>query len=257
MITIIGNIKVDETNPVRVKYLLASIGSLAFLRSFGEFILCLQSASQELHLLAFKEMEDAGFEDFTVISDPIPLPYGQRYCELLEMAKYDFVLNFMEDQFCVMNDPLRLIALIKQMQEDHVDVLKTSFHEIELNSSRNLRRLASKYEFDPPGISFVHDAANFAQYQNHYGKRFYIGVNFLTTKSFAQKFWNRNLGNRPHEYEISTYSDQWLHTAMIPGPEFELQAPIDDDHGENGTCLLKRANPKFWRFYAGENVLAK
>lgn len=256
MISVIGNIKVDETKPERVSYLLATIRSYAFLQDWAEIILLLQSPSDDLYNLVLPELERTSCSwrlySTTIDAEFDNLSYGQQYCKLLDKAEYDHVLNFMEDQFMVLNEPLRLISLIAKMEQDNVDVCKSSFHKVEMNSARGLRAIPRDSISESVGISFANDANNFDQYQKYYGKRYYIGVNFLTTKRFAYKFWNRNQGCRPHEYEIGSFSAQWMHVSMIPGIGFELQAPIDDDHGEEGTCMLKRDHTKFWQLYNPE-----
>lgn len=256
MISVIGNIKIDETRPERIQYLVATIRSYSFLKDLGELILLLQFPSANLYDLVHYELETTGcaWRLYNTLTDAQfdNLSYGQQYCKLLDKAEYDYVLNFMEDQFMVMNDPMRLISLIVKMKQDAIHIVKSSFHQIELNSSTGLQKIEADEISNTVGISFINDEANFQQYQKHYGKRFYIGVNFLTTRLFAYTFWNRNMGKRPHEYEIGSFNSAWFHRCMIPAPGFELQAPIDDDHGEAGTCLLKRDLAKFWQLYKPE-----
>lgn len=255
MISIIGNIKIDETKPERAVYLIASIRSYAFLHDHCEIILLLQSPSAWLYDLVVPELENTGCP-WRMFSTEIDnrfygLSYGKQYCKLIEMAEYDFVLNFMEDQFMIQDSSMKLLSIVTKMQQDNAQVVRSSFHRIEHKSAGTLRTLRRDAISEAIGISFVHHEDNFREYQKYYGKRYYIGVNFLTTKKFAHKFWNRDCGPRPHEYEIAAYDQAWLHTSIIPGAEFELQAPIDDEHGERGTSLLKRPDEsKFWNSYS-------
>lgn len=256
MISIIGNIKIDESNPERIKYLLASIRSYSFLKDHCEIILLLQSPSDELYDVVLPELQNTGCS-WILYSTELDkqfqnLSYGKQYCKLIEQCHYDFVLNFMEDQFMIQDDVMKVCSLLAKMQQDNVNVVKSSFHRIELNSATTLRTLDRDEISRSIGYSFVNHEDNFKEYQKYYVKRYYIGANFLTTKHFAYKFWYRDLGDRPHEYEISTYGVDWMHTCMIPGEDFELQAPIDDDHGEEGTCLLKRKEKKFWNAFTPE-----
>ena len=101
------------------------------------------------------------------------------------------------------------------------------------------------------GLIYVNNKTNYNLYQKYYGSRYYIGVNFITTLSFANIFWNRmhtfkNL-TRPHEWEISKYDANLECITMIPN--IEIQCAIDDNHGEKGTCLLERKEDKFWNIY--------
>lgn len=86
---------------------------------------------------------------------------------------------------------------------------------------------------------------NYTDYQKYYKSRYYIGVNFITTRKFAERFWNRDCGPRPHEYEVCFYDKEWLHNVMIPS--FELMAAVDDPHGEDGSHLLARREDKWVR----------
>jgi hypothetical protein len=125
----------------------------------------------------------------------------------------------------------------------NADICKASFHKIEINSSTTLHTLLNDEKF----IVFDNDLQNHNQYQKHYGSRYYMGVNFFTTKNFAKKFWNRNLGKRPHEYEISSYDESWRHICIIP--KNEILCAIDDPHGEYGSHLLVRNEIKFREIY--------
>ncbi len=168
--------------------------------------------------------------------------YGTVYCQLLEYCTDAFVLNLMEDHFCVMDSVEDMEDILNTMKAEKIDVLKATFHKIEQNSMDNIAGINAT-----GGLCFNNNEFNFRMYNVHYGKRYYIGCNFITTKSFAHKFWNRKLGQRPHGYEIVDYSFDWEHRVMIPAKE--VLASIDDAHGEAGTDLLSRDNEKFKKIY--------
>lgn len=236
MIDIIGNIKVDESKPERVRWLVACIRSYLFLKNEANFVLNLHGASDSLLTIVKKEL--AAFPNHRLfnINDN---DYGKTYCYLIDQTTNPNIINFMEDQFMVMDDAVCFSEIINLMQERKVDILKASFYDIEKNSSHFLNLIVNHYR----GNIFCNDEKNHQLYQKYYGTRYYIGVNFITSREFAKKFWNRSLGPRPHDYEISTYTDSWKHICMIP--HHEIQCAIDDDHGEKGTCLLKRKEPKW------------
>lgn len=232
MISIVGNIKI--TDHTRLKYLYVTLKSYEFLIDAGaELILNidtqfpLYSAYEKLPNVTFTY--DKG-------------NYGKIYTGLLERVSNDYVLNFMEDQFMVMDSAYNLGWIIETMRQNKVDVCKASFFEVEQNSSHNFTA-HNQY-----GTIFYNTEHNHNRYQNFYGSRYYIGCNFLTTKEFALKFWSREFNSsRPHEWEIAKYSKEWEHIAMIPN--IPIQASIDDDHGAEGSCLLKSDNPKFNKLF--------
>jgi len=243
MIDIIGVMKVDESNSERVKGLIACIRSYAFLHDTGAAMaIVLEQPSQELFEKVLSEASAIGLPAMVMKNDE-PMSYGLKYCEILNRCKNDYVINFMEDQFMILDNPDVLFSLLQTMKHHNADILKSSFLQIEKNSFHTLACL----EDNSIAKIFVNNPHNFAEYQKHYGSRYYIGVNFITTKNFALRFWNRNAGPRPHEYEISEFNPNWGHTCVIP--KIEVQAAINDDHGEVNTCLLKRQEKKFWDMY--------
>lgn len=246
MIDIIGNIKIDETKPERVKMLIACIRSYAFLKDTGCTInIALHDASKGLHYIVEKEINDLRFEQSTIGGLSFSSQYGGLYIRLIFNRQNHFVLNFMEDQFMMLDNPNVLMHLIGFMKQYKVDVCKASFYQVEQNSRAGINYIA-----DVPGLAMAYknNPANHTAYCRYYGDRYYIGVNFLTTRQFALSFWNRQLGPRPHPYELPAYDPAWEHVAAIPG--IELQAAIDDDHGEPGSCLLHRPDAKkFWDIY--------
>lgn len=236
MLDIIGNLKIDESKPNRVDYFLACLRSWAFFKDHCSVYLNLDSASDDLLRQVKRVYEECGYSGKveTITSDN----YGQVYCGLINAGQNKFVLNFIEDHFAVINEPARMAAILGEMLDHQVDVLKATFFQVEQTSLQQVKGTDTDH-----GRVFKMNSANHHAYGMPYGGRYMIGVNFLTTRDFALRFWNRDCGHRPHEYEIGQFSSQWEHTCMIPS--IELLAAVEDDHGADGSCLLKRSEPKW------------
>lgn len=260
MLDIIGNLKIDESKPNRVDYFLACLRSWAFFKDHCSVYLNLDGASDDLLRQVKRVYEECGYSGKveTITSDN----YGQVYCDLINAGQNKFVLNFIEDHFAVINEPARMAAILGEMLDHQVDVLKATFFQVEQTSLQQVKGTDTDH-----GRIFKMNSANHHAYGMPYGGRYMIGVNFLTTRDFALRFWNRDCGHRPHEYEIGQFSSHWEHTCMIPS--VELLAAVEDDHGADGSCLLKRSEPKWaWVFedkkcmppsypVTAESVLAK
>lgn len=264
MIDIVGFLKIDESKPERIKALLASIRSHAPLKDLGSFVLLLDGPSEWLIELVRKELDACGFY-FVLLKTDLNenLSYGWQYSDiLLKHTTNEFILNFMEDHFLMIRNPEDVVSVLREMKTSQIDILKSTFYEVEQKSFREILKYKEELdEINPArGLEYsqhVHrgiylnwfdnSEKSFEIYQKAYGIRYYIGVNFITTKQFALRFWNRELGKRPHEYEISVFDKQWEHRCAIPLMEFH--AAIDDDHGEPGTCMLKRKCDYFWGIY--------
>lgn len=258
-IDIIGHLKINESNPDRVKYLISCIRSMRTIKGHCNFILNLENPSDKLYQLVKTELEwfdndiNNGMPNFAISKSQTGESYGKIYCGLLAKTDNKICLNFIEDHFLIIEHAHEFNAIISTMKAYKVDVLKTSFYDIEKNSSKTVAMIkngnvAYNHSRD---IIFVHNQNNHIEYSKFYKERFFIGVNFITTKKFAFDFWNRGYEPskicRPHEYEFKNYNNDWTHTCMIPGRE--IFASIDDDHGEIDSCLLKRKNNKFWDIY--------
>lgn len=240
-IAIIGVIKVDETKPDRLAFLLACIRSYAFLKEAGIYLM-LESPSPLLINAVREQIIDIGFADWYIGgTHRVPsLTYGDEYTMLLAMTQADFVINFMEDQFMLIDDRDWFFEMLQYCYRRKVDVIKSSFLQVEKFSVANCA-VAETSEY---GQLFFNDQANHLAWQKHYGRRFYIGVNFITSLEFAKKFWGRDIASkRPHEYEIEQYDPAFQHLALVPARE--LQCAIDDDHGAPDSALMYRAEPKF------------
>jgi len=241
-LSIVGNIRLDSDKPERFVYLLCCIHSYSFLGKYAEIILNVENCTpeQQSHIKYELQSMYVPFQLFFVDGNN----YGDAYMHLLSKAKYSFILNFFEDHFCVTNEQNLILGLLKTMEEKKIDVLKASFSKVENLSIRNI----SQKQYSAYGYYFLNNAANFAEYCRHYKSRYYLGVNFITTKAFALKFWNRQFNSkRPHDWEIINYNADFEHVCMVPGmPVIES---VDDDHGEEGTKLIGNSNFKFNQLY--------
>jgi hypothetical protein len=235
MLDIIGNIKVDETKTERIKYFFASLQSCFEYKDFIKIILSLHTPSMELFLKTKDLLENSGCDFFLQHTQATTQKsYGEIYTDLItKYSKNELILNFIEDHFLIIQNQ-DFKELLQYMLYREIEICKSTFFKIEQNSSKTLK-LTDNNKF---GKVFKNNNENYNEYCKYYGKRFYIGVNFITTRDFALNFWSRNIGNRPHPYEIGNFNLNYFHTCMIPN--IEIQVSIDDDYGENNTCLLKR-----------------
>lgn len=243
MIDIVGNITI--TSEERLKYLVACIRSYQFLEHRCRFVLQIDHCNDKIASIVSNELQS--YDHLFIDSRGSKETYG--YSKLLQYTRYDYVINFMEDHFMVCDSVDDLNAVLLLMKAFEVDVCKASFYDIEKNSGAAIVNYG-EYIYNGCGVLiFENNFNNFDLYQSYYKKRYYVGVNFLTTRNFAKKFWSREMGAKPHDYEIARYSDDWKHRCMLL-PGIELQASIDDDHGEKDTCLLKRGNEKWNRIWS-------
>jgi hypothetical protein len=248
MISIVGNIKLDESKPERIKYLLACIKSYDFIGHISHFALNLDSPSPHLFGVVNETLRASGHRFILTASKPGS--YGETYSYLLRADPTSrFVINFMEDHFMVIDDADKFEGLLNTMTRTGADICASTFFPCEQKSAAGLR----EYFKTPLGLVYENSMENYTDFQKHYGSRYYIGVNFVTTRKFAERFWNRDCGHRPHEYEISFYDKEWLHTMMIPG--FEIMASVDDPHGEEGSNLLARNEPKWKKIFEEVSAL--
>jgi hypothetical protein len=235
---------VMELYPERLHYLLCTLHSFKFIKYQCEVFLNFEGCSPRVQQIIQHEFNEIGFQGG--VSFITGNYYGHMYTYLLEQCKNEYILNFMEDHFCVLKDPQDIFGLLKWMEITGADVLKASFFEIEQNSIKPF----IQYKNANYGTVFNNSPENFKAYCRHYGKRYYIGVNFITTKAFAEKFWRREFeSSRPHEWEIVDYDPAFLHTVMVPNRP--VLVAIDDDHGEQGTALVNKLpqNDKFFLIY--------
>lgn len=243
MIDIVANLKIDESKPERFDYFLACIKSLDYLKkdSGAKFIFNLEGISENL-LNRTNDLFNSMNVNYSLTKISLG-DYGTTYTSLLKLGTNPYVMNFIEDHFSMISTIEDLQAILERMKKNEIEICKGTFFHIEQNSSRTLRL----FNEDSYGKYFVNDIFNHNEYQRYYGKRYYIGVNFITTRLFAERFWNRKLSKRPHEHEVVNFNEEWFHNCMIPN--IEILCAIDDNHGENGTRLLDRKDERFWRIY--------
>ena len=236
MISIVGNIKINDLQ--RLKYLKATLWSFEILKEY-QLLLNIDCDCITLDEITV-EVEKIGFKNYQLSNESGN--YGEIYCKILDLVSSDYVINFFEDHYLLLDDKNQLESILMDIKINKVDVCKSSFWQIEQNSKTTI------YKIKKENCIFINDLSNFNQYQKYYGSRYYLGTNFITTLWFAKRFWNRKFNsNRPHEWEISKFSKEFEHIAMIP--DIEIMASIDDSHGEIGTSLLERKEDKFWNIY--------
>lgn len=236
MISIVGNIKINDLQ--RLKYLKATLWSFEILKEY-QLLLNIDCDCITLDEITV-EVEKIGFKNYQLSNESGN--YGEIYCKLLDLVSSDYVINFFEDHYLLLDDKNQLESILMDMKINKVDVCKSSFWQIEQNSKTTI------YKIQKENCIFINDLSNFNQYQKYYGSRYYIGVNFITTLEFAKRFWNRKFNsNRPHEWEIAKFSKEFEYICMLP--DIEIMCAIDDEHGEIGTSLLERKEYKFWNIY--------
>lgn len=236
MISIVGNIKINDLQ--RLKYLKATLWSFELLKEY-QLLLNIDCDCITLDEITI-EVEKIGFKNYQLRNESGN--YGEIYCKLLYLVKSDYVINFFEDHFLLLDDKKQLESILMDMKINKVYVCKSSFWQIEQNSKTTI------YKIQKENCIFINDLSNFNQYQKYYGSRYYLGTNFITTLEFAKRFWNRKFNsNRPHEWEIAKFSKEFEYICMLP--DIEIMCAIDDEHGEIGTSLLERKEYKFWNIY--------
>jgi len=237
VISIVGNIKINDLQ--RLKYLKTTLWSFELLKEY-QLLLNIDCDCITLDEITI-EVEKIGFKNYQLRNESGN--YGEIYCKLLYLVKSDYVINFFEDHFLLLDDKKQLESILMDMKINKVDVCKSSFWQIEQNSKTTI------YKIQKENCIFINDLSNFNQYQKYYGSRYYLGTNFITTLWFANKFWNRKINTkRPHEFEVARFNKEFMHVAMIP--DVEIFCSVEDNHGESSTCLLERPNEKkFWNIY--------
>ena len=239
MINIVGNIKINDAT--RLKYLKATLWSFEFIKDCQ--LLLNVDCDRDIYNEIDTTIKQVGFSNYHLLNGVGN--YGVIYCSLLDKANSEFVLNLIEDCFCLLDNKDKLAVILKAMKTERVDLCKASFWQIEKNSNKEI---LGHHDMSY-GLVYDNTLSNHNKYQKFYGSRYYIGVNFITTLEFAKKFWSRKINtNRPHEYEIAKYKMEFEHRCLIPN--VEIMCAIEDNHGEAGTCLLERKEEKkFWNIY--------
>lgn len=246
MIDIIGNIKVDENNPDRVRYLLASIKSLEFLKDMGKFVLYMEFPTMNLCEMVRGMLNKCGF-NYTFIPEFKKMTYGEIHRMLINNPPKQnrYFLNFEEDHFCVLDDAEYMRKVIEVAAKENTDLIKATFHEVESISAKyvSAKHHYGNVNLGEIGKTWRMDETEYTAYQ-HKWTRFYIGTNHIWNRDFALNFYNRP-GKRPHDYEIGQYDKRYEHNAMLTTKE--ILCSIDDDHDAENSCLLKNPQPKWTR----------
>lgn len=237
MISIVGNIKINDLQ--RLKYLKATLWSFEILKEY-QLLLNIDCDCITLDEITV-EVEKIGFKNYQLSNESGN--YGEIYCKLLDLVNSDYVINFFEDAFLLLENKSEFEGIINTMYITSAEICKSSFFEIEHNS------IKGKHGFNHYAKWFINNEENFKDYQKYYGVRFYIGTNFITTLDFAKKFWSRKFDSTtPHKWEIAKFDINFKHSCIIPNKE--VFASIDDAHGCENSNLLARPNEKkFWNIY--------
>lgn len=245
MLDIIGNIKINEQNNIRVKMFEASLRSLEFLKNIGSKVfLNLEDASYQLIHKAKEILYDIGLQGDVISISCKPDRYGKIYKNLLNLSQAEWVMNFEEDHFCVMEnwDILKEILIIGNQKD--VNVIRASFWPIEWKSMMNTKSLDV---IDGPLLINKMTKENFAKFQEPYISRYFLGNNSIWHKYFAYQYYDRP-GFRPHSFEISEYNENYYHILGVPS-EFPILCSIDDSHGETNSHLLANPTEKFTKIW--------
>lgn len=209
MIDIIGNIIIS--NEIRQKYFNATLHSLCNIND------CINRV------------------DITIDS---PKPHGIKMMEALNNAKSSYFLNFEEDHYCVCNSPVLFKSIINNCHKYNVDVVKASFFDIENNCAKHVTDVI--FENNLVKI-FKMTYDNFKLFQKPYS-RFYLGTNSIFKTEYAKKIFLQP-GIKPHDFELRQYIFDYEYVCAVP--KIEILRAIDDDHGEENTCMLKNPTPQF------------
>ncbi len=258
MLSIIGNIKIDESNPKLVSDLficLSSIGPV-FHSIGGKVVLNIEDASDSLMSRVMNVpwvQWSVAASNITRYGSPAYSSYGEIYCKLLNRTSQPFIFNLESDHMVVnpeINKLYELDALLKKAAELNVSVIKSSFHKIENKSCDGVADLIYSDEYCRVFEMSVENYVNFCKAY----PRYYVGTNCIFERSYALRLFSRSFNSmRPHEYELSGYVEEFKHRVMIP--RFEILCPLSDDHGEVGSCVESRNLPYYQQLKQSTNFL--
>lgn len=209
MIDIIGNIVIK--NEIRDKYFNASLHSLCHLTD------CVNAVN------------------ITIDSDKT---HHEIMFPAISKSTSPYFLNFEEDHFCVWESPELFKALINTCAQHNADVIRASFFDIENQCANHVKNVI--FENNLVKI-FRMNYANFQEFQKPY-IRYYLGTNCIFKTDYAKQLFART-GNRPHDFELEKFIVDFEYTCAVP--KIELLRAIDDDHGLDNTCMLKKPTQNF------------
>jgi len=234
---IFANIK--PYNDCRLKYALASIKSLLFLKDEVKFYFNLDGSDKYLKRIkkALQPFDHELTNEHRYFNDV--------YQDFISKSKKDFFMHFEEDHFCVLDDVGFLEHIINIINSKNpVELIKATFFTIEDDFYKNASLI---YEDD--FCKVIHNSK--INYEKLIKKdyRFYIGNNGIFGKSFGKKYFSGRIKNKykPHYFEIKRYDPKFKHNLMIP--KKEILCAIDDDHGAKDSCLLNRNELKWNKIY--------
>ena len=102
MISIVGNIKINDLQ--RLKYLKATLWSFEILKEY-QLLLNIDCDCITLDEITV-EVEKIGFKKYQLSNESGN--YGEIYCKLLDLVNSDYVINFFEDAFLLLDDKKQL-----------------------------------------------------------------------------------------------------------------------------------------------------
>lgn len=240
MINVIGHIKIDESKPDRVHQFFATVLSFDFCKKIYLGI-TLESPSNELieklgNLLS-ENYSCSGKEYYLHCHHNNDNNYFDGIKIHLSEVNPKHYLNFEEDHFCIVDDYKLMEEIFEETQIHGVDYVRASYFGIE---TRSMDRVSIALETDLLKIFMMHKG-NFEDFNYHY-KRFFIGINSIFSKTFADRLYNKP-GKRPHDFEVGAYNESLRHICAVP--KHEILRSIDNDHELPGSCLLKNPTKKF------------
>ena len=244
---IIGCIKLDTSNPERIKWFFASLMALGVGHQYSmaidgddEFKNKFMPAGCEADWIT-KFSKDRLFHVFDK-----EYSYGQHQSANIKLLhklypNNKYTLNFEEDHFYVQENDNSLEQLLLTCNCFNVDVIRASFIQVE-NLSTDAVKLMHEDEYCR---IFRMNKDNHELFQ-HKWPRFYLGTNCIFRNEYAVKFYNKP-GVRPHDYELPDYSSGMEYICCVP--KFEILRSIDDDHDMPNSCMLKDKTDKWITFY--------
>lgn len=247
MIDIIGNIRIDESKPDRVKYFVATLISFRTLFAANAVMyLSVQDPGPKMQRLLQKLVKEFPIH----LIPPSPTSFGATMQNALAEATAKnpdrkFYIHFEEDHFLELSNATLLLNLLEYMKENNAKVCRASFHKIELGSQRYVEYGKT---ISDHGYLFEMNWQNYMAFQGEWmGGRYFIGTNCIFSRSFAWKLWSSTAdgktSQKPHDYERSQFEEALIHNVIIP--KFEILRSLDDDHGLVGSSMTLNPSVKY------------
>lgn len=237
-ISIVGNIRIYDI--IRFEYLLASMRSFVFAdKIIDSFQLNIENldefSNQQIKNIKlvgehFNNFKLTKYDDF----------YGKTYIKLLSNINTNFFINFVEDQFCILDDLQYLDGIF------NYDFELCSATFFALNQKQFGTKECEKFiiEQTPYGNIYNVDKECSEILRKNTRRLYYIGVDSIFSTEFGVKFWSRHIERkRPHFFERKRYSKFLHHKRLVCNKE--ILCAIDDNHGICNSSLLSRNDNKF------------